>query len=59
VSRYEIREEPATDLQRGMGFEETVFKVWDTEQDKRVPFGTYADRETAERRIARMKERES
>jgi hypothetical protein len=56
-SRYEIREREATDLQRGMGFSERLFVVWDMELDRRVPFGTYADREHAQRRIQRMEER--
>jgi hypothetical protein len=57
VSRYEIREQEATDLQKGMGFPDTLFIVWDVQEDKRVPFGTYADREHAQRRIRRMEER--
>ncbi|MEV7814279.1 hypothetical protein AB0P05_26675 [Streptomyces flaveolus] len=57
MSRYEIREREATDLQQGMGFPARLFIVWDTEEDKRVPFGTYADREHAQRRIDRMEAR--
>lgn len=57
MSRYEIREQEATDLQRGMGFGDTVFLVWDAEEDKRVPFGTYATRSAAARRIRRAEER--
>jgi hypothetical protein len=59
TNRYEIREEVTTNLQREMGFMDTVFEVWDIDEDRRVPFGTYADREAAARRIARMKERET
>lgn len=57
MSRYEIRERQATDLQKGMGFPETLFVVWDTELDERVPFGHYATRDAAERRIQRMEDR--
>lgn len=56
MSRYEIREKESTELQRGMGFEDTVYLVWDTEQGKRVPFGTYATRSAAARRIQRAEE---
>ncbi|MEW2498395.1 hypothetical protein AB0942_33415 [Streptomyces nodosus] len=57
MNRYEIREQEATDLQKAMGFPATFFIVWDLEHDKRVPFGSYVDREAAQRRIQRMEER--
>lgn len=59
MSRYEIREREATDLQQGMGFPARIFVVWDTVEDKRVPFGNYRDRESAQRRIERLEEREA
>jgi hypothetical protein len=57
VSRYEIREHDTSALAREMGFGETIFLVWDTEENKRVPFGRYADRAAAQRRIQRLEER--
>ncbi|MEU3522305.1 hypothetical protein AB0E62_00250 [Streptomyces sp. NPDC038707] len=53
MSRYEIREREATDLQRGMGFPERYFEIWDLEKDRRVPFAVYRTREDAQRRIDR------
>ncbi|MFF5471069.1 hypothetical protein [Streptomyces achromogenes] len=57
MSRYEIREREASDLQRGMGFPERYFEIWDLEKDKRVPFGAYRTREAAQLRIDRGEKR--
>jgi hypothetical protein len=56
VSRYEIREQQPNERLREFGFTDPVFVVWDTENDKRVPFGNYRDRDAAQRRIDRMGE---
>lgn len=54
MSRYEVREQEPTDLQREMGVTGPVFVVWDTKWDKRVPFGNYGSRERAQHRADRM-----
>lgn len=59
MSRYEIREREPSDLAREeLSHTGPVFVVWDTWENKRVPFASYTDRERAERRIRRMEERE-
>lgn len=57
MSRYEIREQEPSEKLREFGFTDPVFVVWDTELDKRVPFGNYRDREHAQRRIDRVEAR--
>lgn len=59
MSRYEIREQEPTALQQQYGVARTVFVVWDTEDDMRVPFGNCRTRKQAEARIARMEAREA
>lgn len=54
MTRYEIREiDLGASLPRPFNPANRRYVVWDTEKDRRVPFGIYLTREDAEERIAR------
>lgn len=59
MSGYEVREQEPTDLQRRYGVAKTVYVVWDTERDTKMPFGSYRTRGRAVARIQRMEAREA
>lgn len=56
--RYIVRDRKSDELARRHGQPETMFDVWDTVEDKRVPFGSYRTRARALARIVRILERE-
>lgn len=59
MSRYEIREQEPTLLQQRYGVARTVYVVWDTELDMRVPFGSYRTRMHANDRLRRLRAKEA
>ena len=56
--RYEIREQPPSEVALSFGLTEMLYVVWDTVNDRRVPFGNYEDRERAEARVTRLENKE-
>lgn len=59
MSRYEILKREPTPLQEQYGVARPVFVVWDHDQGRQVPFGSYRTRKQAEDRVARMEAREA
>lgn len=57
MSRYEIRVQEASEVCKSYGLYDDLYVVWDTVEDRRVPFGNYSNREHALARIARMESR--
>lgn len=54
MSRYEIREQEPSETARRLGVTQSLFQVWDLQENKRAPFGNYPTRKRAEARIQRM-----
>ena len=56
--RYVIVEQPPDEVALSFGLTEMLYVVWDTVNDRRVPFGNYGDRDRAEARITRLENKE-
>lgn len=60
--RYTIREYEATDAVKAEFPDQTfasVFKVWDTQEDRPVPFSETSNLSAARRKCAKLNKRES
>lgn len=57
--RYEIRERTISHPLVDNGAPRTQYMVWDTVEDKLVPFGRYSDRDMAERGLNRRNNEEN
>lgn len=58
MSGYEIREQQPGPIALEYGLDYVLFVVWDTVNDKRVPFGNHRNRETAQAHIGRLEARQ-
>ncbi|MGA4942114.1 hypothetical protein [Streptomyces cinereoruber] len=59
MDHIEIREKEPSEVQRRYGVTGSVFVVWDTKRNMRVPFGSYRTRKAAEARVRLMEQREA